>query len=74
MKTRLSKLTSLFLGHSLNCNLHTYIHTYIFYFIWCLIHRTSTLFQINSTLSEEGGGGGGGTVEGSVARLHKKGL
>ena len=27
--------------------LHTYIHTYIFYFIWCLIHGTSTLFQIN---------------------------
>ena len=23
------------------------IHTYIFYFIWCVIHRTSTLFQIN---------------------------
>ena len=29
-------------------HLHTYIHIY---FIWCLIHRTSTLFQINLQLT-----------------------
>ena len=30
-------------------HIHTYIRTYIF--CWCLIHRTSTLFQINLQLT-----------------------